>query len=166
MSRPGTSVPRASADSSASPAKQIAAFIAKFDPEVAARIRSGRRALRKRFPTAIELVYDNYNFLVFGFCTTERASTCIVSLTAAANGVGLSFYHGATLPDPQKILQGSGTQNRFVRLPTVATLSEPAVEVLLEAAAKQAKPPLPATGTGHTVIKSISAKQRPRRAVS
>jgi hypothetical protein len=148
----------------ASPAKQVAAFIAKFDPEVARLIRSARSALRKRLPTAIEQVYDNYNFLAIGYCTTERTSDCIVSLAAASNGVSLSFYYGATLPDPDKILLGSGKQNRFVRLESVKTLSQPAVESLIRAAVAQAKTPLPATGRGYTMIKSVSAKQRPRRA--
>lgn len=166
MSKSNASVRAAPAARTESPAKQIAGFVAKFDPATASRIRSARRALRKRLPTAIELVYDNYNFLVFGFCANERASSCIVSLAAAANGVGLSFFYGATLPDPQKILLGSGTQNRFVRLPTAATLTEPAVEALIKAAIKQSKFPLPVSGGGYTLIKSISAKQRPRRAAS
>ena len=153
----------ARAGKSESPAGQIRGFIAKFDPGVATLIRSTRRALRRRLPTAIELVYDNYNFLVFGFSATERSSDCIVSLAAASNGVGLSFYYGATLPDPHKVLLGSGNQNRYLRLKSAATLSEPVVEELLRAAVAQAKTPLPATGAGYTVIKSVSAKQRPRR---
>ena len=56
-----------------------------------------RRALRKRFPSANEIVYDNYNFFVIGYSPTERPSDTIVSLAAAANGVGLSFYRGATV---------------------------------------------------------------------
>ena len=147
----------------ASPAKQIAGFIAKFDPNVARVIRSSRTALRKRFPTAIEQVYDNYNFLAIGFCSTERTSDCIVSLAAQAKGVSLSFYYGASLPDPKGILQGSGNQNRFIRLESAAILSNPDVQTLLAAAVAQAKSPLPATGGGYTLIKSISAKQRPRR---
>jgi hypothetical protein len=145
------------------PARQVAGFVAKFEPKVASLIRASRRALRERLPTAIELVYDNYNFLVFGFCSSDRASSCIVSLAAASNGVALSFYYGATLPDPKHILLGNGKQNRFVRLPSAATLSEPAVEALLKAAIAQADPPLPRSGDGSTIIKSISAKQRPRR---
>lgn len=147
----------------ASPAKQIAGFIAKFDPKVARVIRSSRAALRKRFPTAIEQVYDNYNFLAIGFCSTERTSDCLVSLAAQAKGVALSFYYGASLPDPHGILQGSGNQNRFIRLESAATLTNPDVHTLLTAAAAQAKSPLPASGGGYTLIKSISAKQRPRR---
>jgi len=149
-----------------SPGKQLAGFIAKFDPRVAKLIRSLRSAVRKRFPTAIELVYDNYNFLALGFCSTERASDCIVSLAANAKGVGLCFYYGATLPDPHKILLGSGNQTRFIRLESAATLAKPEVEMLLRAAVAQSKSPLPATGRGDTLIKSVSAKQRPRRLAS
>ena len=144
---------------------QIASFIAKFDPANAKLIRACRSAMRKRLPSANELVYDNYNFFVIGYSASERPSDCIVSLAAAANGVGLSFYYGATLPDPDGILLGSGTQNRFVRLPSAATLAEPAVEKLIRAALAQAKTPMPSMGRGRTIVKSISAKQRPRRAV-
>ena len=144
-------------------AGQLAGFIAKFDPAVAKVIRSARSALRRQFPTAIEVVYDNYNFFVIGFCATERPSDCIVSLAANAKGVGLSFYYGATLPDPHKILLGSGNQNRFIRLESAATLARPEVQALMEAAVRQARTPLPKTGRGYIVIKSIAATQRPRR---
>jgi len=143
--------------------KQLAAFIDKFDPAMAKRIRSIRRALRRRFPTANELVYDNYNFFVIGYCSSERPSDCIVSLAANARGVGLSFYYGATLPDPHKILEGSGSQNRFIHLESAATLAKPEVEELLRAAAAQGKVPLAASGRGRLIIRSVSAKQRPRR---
>jgi len=156
------STPRQAA-SPVSPAKQIESFIAKFDPANAKLIRAARAALRKRLPTAIEQVYDNYNFLAIGYCTTERTSDCIVSLAAGANGVALSFYHGATLPDPDKILLGSGNQNRFVRLESAAALAKPAVVAAIRAAVAQARTPLPKSGKGRTMIKSISAKQRPRR---
>ena len=142
---------------------QLAGFIAKFDPPIARLIRSCRTALRKRFPTAFEIVYDNYNFFVIGYCSTARASDCVVSLAANAKGVGLSFYYGAGLPDPDKRLLGSGSQNRFIRLPTAATLAEPAVVALIAAATAKAKVAMPATGRGTLVIKSVSAKQRPRK---
>ncbi len=146
-----------------SPATQVAGFIAKFHPAMGKLIRSIRAALRKRFPTAIELVYDNYNFFVIGYSPTERPTDYIVSLAANANGVGLSFNHGAALPDPAKILLGAGKQNRFIRLPNAAVLAKPEVEALLRAAIAQANSPLPATGRGQTIIRSVSAKQRPRK---
>jgi hypothetical protein len=155
--------PTAKAKPSPSPTRQIAGFIAKFDPALARLIRQCRAEVRKLLPTAVELVYDNYNFLVFGFATTERASDALISIAAASNGVGLCFIHGASLPDPQRILLGSGKQTRFIRLPTIAPLRSPAVSALLQAAVARAARPLPAKSDGYTVIKSISAKQRPRR---
>ena len=155
--------PKPSAVSPAATAKQLAAFIAKFDPAHAKLIRACRAEMRKLLPTAIELVYDNYNFFVIGYGPTERASDAIFSIAAAANGVGLAFLHGASLPDPHKLLLGAGTQNRFIRLPNLDPLRTPEVLALVRAAVAQAKTPLPATGGGYMVIKSISKKQRPRR---
>jgi Domain of unknown function (DU1801) len=143
--------------------QQLTGFIEKFDSKNAALIRSVRKALRKRLPTANELVYDNYNFFVIGYCSTERPSDCILSIAAGANGVGLSFYYGAALPDPHQLLLGSGSQNRFIRIESAATLKRPEVEELIAAAIKYAERPLPASGRGKLVIRSISKKQRPRR---
>jgi hypothetical protein len=146
-----------------SPARQVAGFIAKFDPKIARLVRSARAALRKRFPTAVELVYDNYNALALGLAPNERTSEIFVSLAVYASGVDLYFMWGATLPDPAGLLQGAGTRGRFLRLDNVAQLDQPAVEALLRAGVRRGKTPLAATGRGYTVIKSISAKQRPRR---
>jgi hypothetical protein len=163
MRKAKAATPRTPSAGRASPATQLAGFIANFEPATAALIRGVRRGLRRRLPTAVELVYDNYNFFVIGFGPTERASECVVSLAAAANGVMLSFLQGASLPDPDGVLLGAGKQNRFVRLPSAATLSEPAVEALLRAAVSQSPTPFPRAGRGPLVIKSVSAKQRPRR---
>ena len=141
----------------------MAVFIAKFDPRVAKLILACRAEVRQLLLAAIELVYDNYNFFVIGYAATGRVSDAILSIAAAANGVGLAFLHGASLPDPQKLLLGAGKQNRFIRLPDRETLRSPGVLALIRAAVAQVKTPLPATGGGHTVIKSISARQRPRR---
>jgi hypothetical protein len=143
--------------------QQLDGFVGNFEPTMADLIRECRSVLRKRFPTANELVYDNYNFFVIGYCTTERPSDCVVSLAANSKGLGLSFYHGATLPDPHRMLQGSGKQHRFVRLDGVATLSRPEVRDLLDAAEARAEPPFVAKGSGKLIIRSISEKKRPRR---
>jgi hypothetical protein len=143
--------------------KQLKSFIDKFEPKHRTLIRAVRATLRRRFPTAHELVYDNYNFFVIGYGATERPSDCLISIAAAANGVGLCFIHGASLPDPAKVLLGSGKQTRFIRLESASVLERPEVQALLAAAAAQSKAALPATGRGKLVIRSVSAKQRDRR---
>lgn len=148
---------------SADTEKQLQSFIDKFEPEHRALIRGVRKILHKRLPTANELVWDNYNFFVIGYSATERPSDSIVQIAAAANGVGLAFYRGASLPDPHKILLGSGSQNRFVRIESTETLNRPEVKALINAAEAQAKTPFPKSGGGKVIIRSISAKQKPRR---
>jgi Domain of unknown function (DU1801) len=143
--------------------EQLQSFIDKFDPEHQVVIRAVRKALRKRLPTANELVYDNYNFFVIGYSPTERPSDTFFSIAAAANGVGLSFYRGAGLPDPHHVLLGSGSQNRFVRLASATTLEQPEIAALMSAAIEQGRAPLPASGRGRLIIRSIAAKQKPRR---
>jgi hypothetical protein len=154
---------RTTSQTAAASEQQLAGFISKFDAKNAALIRAARKVLRKRLPSANELVYDNYNFFVIGYCSTERPSDCIVSIAAAANGVGLSFYYGASLPDPHKLLHGSGSQNRFIRIESATTLVRPEVEQLIAVAVAQAENPLLESGRGKLVIRSISEKQKPRR---
>jgi hypothetical protein len=151
-------------DSTAATAEQrLAAFIRKFEPADRRLIRAVRRALRKRFPTSNELVYDNYNFFVIGYSPTERPSDAIVSLAARAHGVGLCFIHGARLPDPQKVLLGSGNQTRFIRIDSAAVLDRPEVKALVAAAIAAARVAPRAAGRRKLIIRSVSAKQRPRR---
>ena len=145
---------------------RLKGFIDKFEPAQQALIRAARKSLRKRLPTAHELVYDNYNFFVIGYGPTERPSDAILSLTGAAKGVGLCFIHGASLPDPQKILLGSGNQTRFIRVDSVEVLARPAVEALIKAAIAKARTPLPSKGRGSLIIRSVSTKQRPRKKVA
>jgi hypothetical protein len=143
--------------------KQLGGFIGKFTRAHGSMIRGVRKELRRRFPSANELVYDNYNFFVIGYCTTERPSDAFISIVASANGVGICFVHGASLPDPEGVLQGSGKQTRFIHLETAAMLGRPEIKALLLVAAARAKTPLPPRGLGKLVIRSVSAKQRPRQ---
>src|SRR5438093_10070827 len=142
---------------------QLKRFVDKFAPDHQRLIRAARRTLRRLFPTATELAYDNYNFFVIGYSPTERPSDSIVSIAAGANGVGLCFIRGARLADPKKVLMGSGNQTRFIRVPSVDVLSHPEVGALLTAAAVQSRTPFRTGARPELVIRSVSAKQRPRR---
>jgi hypothetical protein len=146
-----------------SPARQLHTFIARFDPAIQKLVRQARAKLRRRMPTAIELVYDNYNALAIGFASSERQSDAIVSLAIYARGVNLYFMYGAALADPHHLLVGSGNQGRFVRLESAATLDRHEIDELLAVAIKEGETPLPRTGPGRIVIKSVSPKQRLRR---
>jgi hypothetical protein len=146
-----------------SPEQQLEGFIARLEPKHQTLIRPVRKYLRKRFPTADELVYGYPNAFVIAYSPTERGSDAVVSLSAGADGLRLVFNQGATLPNPNKILLGSGKQTRYIRIESPKTLRLSEVEALLETALDRAKTPLRPSGPGRLIFKSSSAKQRPTR---
>ena len=143
--------------------QQLASFIAKFSPEIAALAQSILVAMRQCYPTAIELVYDNYNALAIGFGPSEKASEAIFSIAIFPRWVSLFFLQGAGLPDPDGILRGSGNVARHIRVPSADILSELSVKKMMGEATRRAAIPFAPRGTPRLIIKSISAKQRPRR---
>ena len=72
-----------------------------------------RERMRALLPCAVETVYDNYNALVFGYGPSEKASECVFPIAAYPKWVTLFFLHGATLPDPDHVLDGEGSQERY-----------------------------------------------------
>ena len=94
--------------------ESIDRFLAKYDPAIEKEGRAARRVLRKAMPTAFELVYDNYNALVFAFGASERAGDILMSIALYPRWVTLFFLHGATLDDPESLLEGSGKTIRGV----------------------------------------------------
>ena len=145
---------------------QLASFLAKFTPAMAALAAAAMAKLTRRYPHALRMVYDNYNGLVIGFVPTERPSEAIFSLAVMADHASLCFLQGGpALPDTDKLLRGSGNTARHLRLENAATLDRPAVKTLLTLAVERAKVPFDSATNGRLIIRSISAKQRPRRPV-
>jgi hypothetical protein len=142
---------------------QLSGFIDRYSPDVAADARRALAFMADRLPTATRLVYDNYNALVVGFGAGPRASDIVFSIALYRRYVTLFFARGVELADPQGVLEGEGKGVRHVKLRPVSRLQTAELGALIDAALAIADPPLPATGGGELIIKSISAKQRPRR---
>ena len=146
-----------------SPAAQLRSFLAKYTPAMSREMKAAHARMRKLVPGAVEMVYDNWNGLVVGFGPTERASEATLSLIALPGHITLCFLKGKRLPDPDKLLKGGGNIVRHCRLASVADLDKRAIRKLITLAIAQADPPFDPGVRNKLVIKSISAKQRPRR---
>jgi hypothetical protein len=163
------STKQASADLSQPEAQaQLDSFLAKYDSDVETFARRALAKMRKLVPGAIEMVYDNYNWLVIGFSPTERPSEAILSLVLPPGRVTLCFLQGAGLPDPRKRLQGSGNVVRNIRLydagePDAKVLDDAEVHALINVALNRAKVPMPSGSRRKLIVRAVSAKQRPRR---
>jgi hypothetical protein len=141
---------------------QIAIFLRKYTPAVEAQLREARTRLRAMFPRGFELVYDNYNALVFGISPTERTSDAFISVAGYPRWVTLFFLHGADLRDPHGLLEGQGKQVRSVRLTEPKDINTPEVEALIAQAVLPYEAGFLAAPSLTTIVKSVSAKQRPR----
>ena len=146
-----------------SPEGQLDVFLDKYAPAVATLARECLAKMRARLPGAVQLVYDNYNALAIGFGPSERSSECVISIALYPRWVTLFFLQGAGLPDPERLLKGSGKIVRHIVLASAADLDRPAIRKLMAAALRRAERGIDPTAPGRLVIRSISAKQRPRR---
>ena len=156
---------RRSVDAKVTPEAQLRSLIERFDPGDQKLIRSVRSAVRKRFPTANELVYDYGHSLVISYSPTEAGGEAIVSTAARADGMRLYFMHGPQLPDPKKLLLGSAKEVRYIAVKAAKELAHPDVEALIAATIDLARVPLPSKGGGALVIKSTAAAKRGQKPV-
>ncbi len=123
-----------------------------------------RRWLRKRLPTAHEVVYKYDGFFVISFSPDERGYEGALAIRASEDGVRLYFNRAKGLADPAKLLRGSGKQTRWIHVEGASTLARPEVARLIDEAIARNRVPFPRTGRGPVVIRSLSAKpRRPRR---
>jgi hypothetical protein len=146
-----------------SPEAQLESFLRKYTPAIAAQGRAIRARMSELLPGATQLVYDNYNALVIGFGPSEHASEAPFSIALYPRWVTLFFLQGAGLPDPDKLLKGSGKIVRHIVLRSPQDLDLPAVRALMKAALGRADAGIDPNASGNLVIRAICAKQRPRR---
>jgi hypothetical protein len=148
-----------------SPQSQLDDLLDKYTPEVAAAARECLKKMRARLPGVTQLVYDTYNALGVGFGPSEKASDVIFSIVLYPRYVTLFFLQGVGLPDPERLLKGDGKVVRHIKLESPSDLDKPAIEELMRVALTGAKRSIDTTAPGSLIIKSIAAKQRPRRPI-
>jgi hypothetical protein len=119
-----------------------------------------RRWLRKRLPSAHEIVYEYRDHVVTSWSPTERGYEGVLAVRASADGVRLYIQRGKGLPDPEKLLRGSGTQARWLQLEGASTLSRPEVARLVDEAIARSGVPFARSGRGLLVIRTTAAGQR------
>ncbi len=117
------------------------------------------------YPKCNELIYDNYNFLAFGWGPTDRMSDIFCSIAVGTRGVIFGFMWGVKLSDPEGLLAGGGSQFRSFRVPDTASFPKAYAKNLLKQAFEISVERLkakPQTQNGQTITKSISpTKRRP-----
>jgi hypothetical protein len=145
------------------PAARLRSFLQPFDRADQRLFRAARTALRRRFPAANELVYAYGHSVVIAFSPTERGIEAVASIALRTDGVRLYLMHGPRLPDPKRMLRGSGKQTRFIPVQSARTLAQPDVVALIAAASRLTIVAQPALMQRRLLIQSSTATRRQRR---
>jgi hypothetical protein len=115
------------------------------------------------YPDCNELIYDNYNFLAFGWAPTDRMSDIFCNIAVGTRGVIFGFMWGAKLDDPENRLRGSGNRFRSLRVPDKESFPKTYVRNLIGQAYDHSIGKLKDKESalkGATIVKSISEKKR------
>ena len=144
---------------------QLRTLITQFSPAHQRLVDTTRRWLRKRLPTAHEVVYGYSDCFVVSFSPSEHGYEGVFAIRGDGGGIKLYFNRGKGLPDPEKLLRGSATQVRWIQLEGGSTLTRPAVVALVDEAMARNRVPFASAGRGRVIIRSASPKPpKPRRA--
>ena len=145
---------------------ELRTLIDKFAPAHLRLVGAMRRWLRKRLPTAHEVVYEYRDCFVISYSPSERGYEGVLAIRGSADGVRLYFNRGKGLPDPEKLLQGSGGQTRWIHVEGASTLARPAVVNLIDEAIARSAVPFapPRAGRGKVVDRAPSQRRRRRPA--
>jgi hypothetical protein len=146
------------------PAAELQSYMSKVDPGKQKLFREVRTSLRKRLPTANELAYDYGKFFVVSYSPTDQGIDSILSIAARPDGVRLYVSNGPTLPDPKRILRGSGKQARYFEMSAMSDLKRPEVEALIAAVIDRASAKMPATQSGALMIRGRGSRPSRRPA--
>ena len=144
-----------------SPNAQFSAFLSRFPPEIVALVKRCLPKLRRAVPCSYQLVYDYSNSLVVAFSMSERGYEALVAIAIFPNWIRL--YFDKSLPDPEGLLEGSGTKVRSVTIKAASDLDHADIRALIKAAIKHSGVTFPRTRSTRMIIKSESKKRKTRR---
>ena len=112
---------------------EFEAIIATASPEVAALAQQARALIQDVMPHVVEVVWLTQRISGYGVGPKKMSEQfCYIALFK--NRINLGFYYGADLPDPQKLLEGTGQNLRHIKVSRPEQLETPALRDLVVAA--------------------------------
>jgi hypothetical protein len=131
---------------------ELQMLVVKFAPTHRRLVTAMRRSLRKRLPAAHEVVYEYRDCFVISFSPNENGYEGVLAIRGSEEGVKLYFQRGKDLPDPEKLLKGSG-QTRWIHVEGASTLARPAIARLIGEALARNSVPFTPTGRESLLIR-------------
>jgi hypothetical protein len=110
-------------------------LFAKYPDVVQDLAAETRNVVREVLPEALETIDHKANLIGYGVGPGYTGAVCTIILSKS--GVKLGIIGGASLPDPKKLLEGSGKVHRYVPIVKVSDARQAGVKALLRACARK-----------------------------
>lgn len=119
--------------------RQLFDFLSAYDRAVGDLALALREIVLEEAPDAVEMAYRNHPVAVwYGF--GPKMSDMLLYLAAAKSHVNLGFCRGASLPDPNHVLEGEGKVMRHIKFRRREDLERPFVRRYIRAAMEGQRP--------------------------
>jgi len=112
--------------------KQIDEFLSNYRDEVFTRASELREVLLTNLPGIIEQIDVPAKMIAYSY--GQKYAEMICTIIPSKKGLKLGFYKGVDLPDPDKLLEGSGKISRYVEIRSAEQIKSPALKKLIESA--------------------------------
>ncbi|WP_343306077.1 DUF1801 domain-containing protein [Chitinophaga niabensis] len=112
--------------------KDIITFLSSYDEKVTSDALLLRKLLFANLPDIEEQI--DLPAKMIGYCYGQKYAELICMLIPSKKGLKLSFNRGSSLPDPDKLLQGTGKISRYVEIKGEEEINSPQLKRLLAAA--------------------------------
>ena len=112
--------------------KQIDEFLSNYSDEVFTRASELREVLLTNLPGIIEQIDVPAKMIAYSY--GQKYAEMICTIIPSKKGLKLGFYKGVDLPDPDKLLEGSGKISRYVEIRSAEQIKSPALKKLIESA--------------------------------
>jgi hypothetical protein len=111
---------------------ELTTFLANYPPEVQSLAREARTLILELMPNTIELIDPSANLIAYGLDRGYKGLIC--GITLFKTYINIMLAQGASLPDPQGLLKGTGKLARHIKVDQPSNFTSPAVRALLQAA--------------------------------
>lgn len=112
----------------------VSAILGKYDTKISDLGFHVREFLLQELKDIIEYPDSSANIIGYGYGPGYKQTIC--TIIPSKKGTKLGFYKGSVLPDPKKLLTGTGKVHRHVEITSEKDLSNPALKKLVAAALK------------------------------
>jgi hypothetical protein len=145
--------------------KDLTKFLTPFDEQTKVMVYWLRDFVWDLYPTANELIYDNYNALAIGWSPTDRVghTFCNIAVWRTGKNIHFGFYWGSEIADPEKKLIGKGNQYRYILVEDKNKFPKTYIKKLLKEAYANSLSKIKDPSRlmqGLTITKSVSAAKR------